>query len=233
MFGSKVDDAANDKIVTLISSDVTIEGSVLATHAIRVDGIVNGAVRTKESVIVGSKAVVRGGIKASNLMSAGDVYGDVECPKGKVEISDTGRVFGDITAERLVIDENAVFQGKCMMTGKGAKPAGEPVVVPENLGTATADAADNKAAETADSKAAETTDSNATETADEKTEVLNAESGFEETSGYTTEDRSESSDSEEKKDGDDKSEDSEKTEVLSDPDKDDTEGKKHKKFGKH
>ena len=82
MFGNKVDDALNDKIVTLISADVTIEGSVIATHAIRVDGIVNGAVRTKESVIVGSKAVVRGGVIASNLMGATGAFQSTNLPPG-------------------------------------------------------------------------------------------------------------------------------------------------------
>ncbi|MCR5675261.1 MAG: polymer-forming cytoskeletal protein [Lachnospiraceae bacterium] len=132
MFG-KVDDATKDKLVTIISEDVVIDGSIVAKKAIRVDGIVNGAVHTKESVVVGAHAVIRGGIKASNVMTAGEVYGDIEAPKGKIEISDTGRVFGDLSATNLVIDENAVFQGKCVMNGKDAQPTKEAVEVPEDL----------------------------------------------------------------------------------------------------
>ncbi|MCR4763333.1 MAG: polymer-forming cytoskeletal protein [Lachnospiraceae bacterium] len=135
MFGNRVDDATKDTIVTVISADAVIEGSLIAKHAIRVDGVVNGAVRTKESVVVGNNAIVRGGIRASNVMSAGDVYGGIESPKGKVEISDTGRVFGDITAARLIIDENAVFQGNCTMTGRGSKASAETVKVPDDLET--------------------------------------------------------------------------------------------------
>ena len=178
MFGSKVDDANNDRIVTVISADVTIEGSLIATHAVRVDGIVNGAVRTKESVVVGNKAVVRGGIKASNVATAGDVYGDIEAPKGKVEISDTGRVFGDVTAERLVVDENAVFQGRSIMTGKGAKPAGEAVAVPADLGetrTGTQTGTDAKEDKKDDDKNKKDDTSGTTESTtddDAKTEVL-------------------------------------------------------------
>ncbi|MCR5179497.1 MAG: polymer-forming cytoskeletal protein [Lachnospiraceae bacterium] len=205
MFGSKVDDALNDKIVTIISSDVTIEGSVLATHAIRVDGIVNGAVRTKESVVVGNKAVVRGGIKASNLMSAGDVYGDVECPKGKVEISDTGRVFGDITAERLVIDENAVFQGKCTMTGKAAKPAGEAIDVPKELGAKNEASTDDKAADEGKTEVLKTDEKASEKASDDK-------DAAEKTEDKAADDK-ESSD---KSDDKDKKEDADKTEVLKD-----------------
>ena len=133
MFGKKEADASNDRIMTIIASDVVVDGSIVAKKAIRVDGIVNGAVHTEKSVIVGHRAVVRGGIKASSVMTAGIVYGGIEAPKGKVEISDTGKVFGDVTASGIIIDEKAVFQGNCIMTGKKAQPKEETIVVPQDL----------------------------------------------------------------------------------------------------
>ena len=125
--------ASKGRIMTVIGPDVVIEGSVIGRRAIRVDGIVNGAVRTRDSVVIGSNGVVRGGIKASSVVNAGEVYGGIEAPQGRIEISDTGRVYGDLTAARVIIDEDAVFQGHCTLTGRSAMPASETILVPDDL----------------------------------------------------------------------------------------------------
>ncbi len=51
-----------------------------------------------------------------NAYIAGEINGNLAAPQGKVEISDTGKVIGDITCKGIIIDENAVFHGKCEMT---------------------------------------------------------------------------------------------------------------------
>ena len=52
-----------------------------------------------------------------NVYVAGEVTGNISAPQGKVEISDTGKVIGDVACKGIIIDENAVFQGQCDMTG--------------------------------------------------------------------------------------------------------------------
>ena len=52
-----------------------------------------------------------------NVYIAGEVTGNVSAPQGKIEISDTGKVIGDVTCKGIIIDENAVFSGQCDMTG--------------------------------------------------------------------------------------------------------------------
>lgn len=159
MFGNKADAVSREKIATIISADAVIDGSVTAEQAIRVDGRVKGFVHTNESVIVGAGAVIEGGVKASNVLTSGEIRGGIEAPDGRIEITDTGKVFGDIKASRLVIDENAVFQGKCTMTGKDSQkndqedPAGseEPAAkAPEEKHTGSAE---EKAEESAEEKA--------------------------------------------------------------------------------
>jgi cytoskeletal protein CcmA (bactofilin family) len=51
-----------------------------------------------------------------NAYIAGEINGALSVPQGKVEISDTGKVIGDISCKGIIIDENAVFHGKCEMT---------------------------------------------------------------------------------------------------------------------
>ena len=58
MFGRKKK-REKDAVMTVIAFDVVVEGSILGKKGIRVDGAVNGAVHTRESVIVGNRACVR------------------------------------------------------------------------------------------------------------------------------------------------------------------------------
>ena len=67
-------------------------------------------------LIVGQEGKITGTVSAMNAYVAGEITGNVSAPQGKVEISDTGKVIGDVTCKGIIIDENAVFHGNCEMT---------------------------------------------------------------------------------------------------------------------
>ncbi|MBF1023352.1 MAG: polymer-forming cytoskeletal protein, partial [Lachnospiraceae bacterium] len=89
-----------------------------AEGSTRIDGEIKGDVEVKGSLIVGSTGKIEGNTKADNVFLAGEIHGNIDSSEGKTEISDTGKVVGDITTKAIVIDENAVFDGKCSMTSK-------------------------------------------------------------------------------------------------------------------
>lgn len=120
MFGSKKEVAAEaslEQIGTIIGPGAVIEGPLTTKDSTRIDGTVKGNVTISGALVVGQEAKVYGTISAMNVYVAGEVNGSITAPQGKVEISDTGSVIGDITCKGIIIDENAVFQGKCDMTG--------------------------------------------------------------------------------------------------------------------
>ena len=104
------------QVTTIVAENCIIDGSVSAPDSIRVDGEVKGDVKVNGSLILGAKGKIDGNVTADNVFLAGSIQGNVDAAKGRVEISDTGRLIGDLTAHSLVIDENAVFQGQCSMT---------------------------------------------------------------------------------------------------------------------
>ena len=120
MFGNKKEAAtieeAMEQVGTIIGPGTVIEGPLTAKDSTRIDGTVKGNVTISGALIVGQQAKISGTISAANVYIAGEVAGNVAAPQGKVEISDTGKVIGDITCKGIIIDENAVFQGKCEMT---------------------------------------------------------------------------------------------------------------------
>ena len=53
-------------------------------------------------------------MEAESVFNGGCIYGNLTV-QNKVEASSTAKIYGDITTKVIVIDENAVFQGKCDM----------------------------------------------------------------------------------------------------------------------
>lgn len=80
----------------------------------RVDGLLQGKILSESSVIIGEHGVIRGDIKAVDILIAGTVYGNIRADS-KIEITGTGRVLGDMFTKTLVIDEGASFKGNCTM----------------------------------------------------------------------------------------------------------------------
>ena len=120
LFGARKEDVAEaslEQIGTIIGPGAVIEGPLTTKDSTRIDGTVKGNVTISGALVVGQEAKVYGTVSAMNVYVAGEVNGNITAPQGKVEISDTGSVIGDITCKGIIIDENAVFQGKCDMTG--------------------------------------------------------------------------------------------------------------------
>ena len=127
MFGNKnnavEDSALLEQVGTIIGPGAILEGPLTTKDSTRIDGTVKGNVTVSGALIVGQDGKVIGTISALNVYVAGEVTGNITAPQGKIEISDTGKVNGDITSKGIIIDENAVFQGKCEMTGQDKSSA--------------------------------------------------------------------------------------------------------------
>ena len=120
MFGSRKDssvDPSLEQVGTIIGPGAIIDGPLTTKDSTRIDGTVKGNVTISGALIVGGEGKIIGTVSCMNAYIAGEVTGNVTAPQGKIEISDTGKVIGDITCKGIIIDENAVFQGKCDMTG--------------------------------------------------------------------------------------------------------------------
>lgn len=102
------------KISTLIGSSAELEGDFTVKGSARIDGKVNGNVSVTETLIVGTSGNINGNVSAKAVVVGGEILGNVEAPE-KAELTATARVIGDITTAVIVIDENAVFQGRCDM----------------------------------------------------------------------------------------------------------------------
>lgn len=102
------------RITTMIGDGVELDGDFSAPGSVRIDGKVNGNVFVAGTLIVGSTGVITGDVTADTVVMGGEIVGNVEAAK-RAELTGTAKLLGDITTSVIVIDENAVFQGKCNM----------------------------------------------------------------------------------------------------------------------
>lgn len=116
---------ADEKITTIIGKGAVIDGDFSATGSVRLDGVVEGNVKISGKLVVGSKGVVRGSIEAVAAVIGGEVAGNVMTQE-RAELTSTAKVIGDIRTRVIVIDEKAIFQGKCDMNQEEAKPRKRP-----------------------------------------------------------------------------------------------------------
>lgn len=109
---------------TIVGKGTVIEGDLKVQNSLRVDGEVKGKIESTDTVVIGKDGSVTGRVHAKNVMLAGRVQGNVQAT-GKVLLESKASVFGDIKAVRLVVDEGAIFNGRCHMKG-GDMPRPEP-----------------------------------------------------------------------------------------------------------
>ena len=126
MFNSKKKNevVSTGTINTIIGNNSKVEGLLEASDPTRVDGLVQGKILSKSSVIVGEHGVVKGDIIAIEILVAGTVYGNLKAEQ-RIELTETGRVLGDLVTKTLVIDEGDSFKGNCTMEVMEEKKASE------------------------------------------------------------------------------------------------------------
>jgi len=97
-------------VPSIISSDLTVIGTLNASGDIQIDGKIEGDINT-QSCTVGEKAVVNGEIRAEECTIRGHVIGQIRALK--VHLATTAHVEGDILHHALAVETGAFFEGNC------------------------------------------------------------------------------------------------------------------------
>ena len=113
----------SDKVTTIIGPGTRVEGTLEAKGIIRVDGMVQGKIITASEIIVGEEGKVEADVEAGNLVIAGFMTGNAQI-RGRLEIKQGGTLRGDLQADKVIMEEGAVFDGRCTMK-REPPPAGK------------------------------------------------------------------------------------------------------------
>ncbi len=114
------------KITTIVGKGSVLEGNFSAIGSVRLDGTVEGNVKVTGQFVLGAAGKVLGNVEALSAVIGGEVLGNV-IALNKTELISSARVIGDIKTQVIVIDEKAVFQGKCDMNQDEEKAKKRPM----------------------------------------------------------------------------------------------------------
>jgi cytoskeletal protein CcmA (bactofilin family) len=105
--------------VTVVGQGASLEGTVVSTGSLRIDGRVTGKIDADGDVVLSSHSQVEADISAQNVTVAGRFKGNIVA-KGTAELARGGRVEGNVTSKSLMVSEGAFFSGQSMMDQQAA-----------------------------------------------------------------------------------------------------------------
>jgi cytoskeletal protein CcmA (bactofilin family) len=99
---------------TIIGESILISGSLNGDEDLTVRGRVEGTLTLTKTLAVEPTGIVRAEVQVKNCVIAGVVVGNVTATES-VEITNQGRMVGDIAAPRVIIVDGASFRGRIDM----------------------------------------------------------------------------------------------------------------------
>ena len=115
MFGGKKGSAPQSSIDSLIGAGTRIEGNVIFSGGLRVDGEIRGNISCSNgaqgTLVISEKASVEGAVTVGHVVINGTVIGPV-CASESLELLPSARVTGDVEYHRIEMQQGAVIQGR-------------------------------------------------------------------------------------------------------------------------
>ena len=99
---------------TVIARPTRIEGRVLGSGEILVNGMIQGIIDSDGEVRVAEQGRVEADVHARLVAVAGTVTGNITADE-RIILEPTAHVDGNITAPRILIEDGAIFKGQVNM----------------------------------------------------------------------------------------------------------------------
>lgn len=109
-----------------IGKSVVVKGELSGSEDLTIDGVVEGTIALKQNVLtIGPSGKIKAQIVAKAVVIQGEVRGNINATE-RVDVRDTGSVDGDVVAPRVAIADGAHFRGSIDMQRAGEpKPEGK------------------------------------------------------------------------------------------------------------
>jgi len=111
---------ASVEIETVIGPNTSFQGDLRSSGGVRLDGDFSGTIEIAGNLVIGERAQVVATITAHNVQIQGTVQGDITAKR--VEILDTGKLWGDIAVDSFVLDDGGFYHGQSTMHSDAPPP---------------------------------------------------------------------------------------------------------------
>jgi len=101
-------------ISTVFGKETSFQGILEFSRPLQINGYFEGEIRSEGILVIAEGAVIKANIKAGTVIVDGEVTGNIEATN-RLEMLNSGRVYGNIKTAKLQIADGVVFDGNCEM----------------------------------------------------------------------------------------------------------------------
>ena len=106
--------------VAVLGKETEFSGVLRFSRSLSIQGKFDGTIDAKGYLYVEQGAVVNADIRARSAVISGQVRGNIHVDE-RLEMTSTGRVYGDVTTSALKIADGVIFEGRCEMIKKDSE----------------------------------------------------------------------------------------------------------------
>ncbi|TXD49915.1 polymer-forming cytoskeletal protein [Polaribacter sp. IC073] len=100
----------------VIAKNSTFVGDITSDGDFRIDGVLEGILKTKGRVIIGVEGLIKGNVECANADIEGAFSGQLSVAN-TLTIKATANISGDVVIGKLSIEPGATFNATCAMKG--------------------------------------------------------------------------------------------------------------------
>ena len=101
-----------------IENSTKVKGDILSDGDFRIDGNLEGSIKTKGKVVVGKEGSIKGAISCSNADIEGKINGNLFVSQ-TLSLRSTSIIDGDVMIGKLIVESGASFNASCSMNKDG------------------------------------------------------------------------------------------------------------------
>lgn len=100
----------------LIALGTIIVGDVTSKGAFRIDGTLQGTLKTPGKVVVGKSGIIKGTLEGANADFEGKFSGKLKL-SGTLSLKSSAHIEGEVEVGKLAVEPGATFNAVCSMKG--------------------------------------------------------------------------------------------------------------------
>ena len=114
-----------------IEGSTRVKGDIVSEGDFRIDGTLDGSIKTKGKVVVGKQGSIKGAVSCSNADVEGKIYGNLFVSQA-LSLKSTSIIDGDVVIGKLIVESGATFNASCSMNKEGKKADFKVVKKPDD-----------------------------------------------------------------------------------------------------
>lgn len=103
-----------------IESSTSIKGDIVSEGDFRIDGTLEGSIKTNGKIVIGKEGLVNGGISCNNADVEGKIKGNLFVSE-TLNLRSTCHIEGEVLIGKLIVESGANFNASCSMNKEGKK----------------------------------------------------------------------------------------------------------------